>query len=396
MDGLYVFNNPWSVQANEKHTTYCAMMQLGMPIPETWMMPPKAYEPTARPRSRRCGATRKLFDLGEVGKQLGYPLFMKPYDGGGWGASRGSTTRPRCARATTRAASWSCTCRRRCTRSTRFVRCIGLGPQTHLVNYDPGAPLHDRYTHGQGLHVRRRGADPARHHADDQRVLRLGLQLVRGAAQGRRLVSDRLRQRLPGLAGHVAALPLPVAGQGQHALVDLLRRHQAEDAQEPRLGAVLRDRAAATCRTARGCASTPRSRAALRRPRSSRSSARSTWRTSTRSPGSSSARPTARDAVRKKVAALFPAHEVESSPSCSGGGSGVARGPYAGRPGAAPASRGPRSNEDRRQVALRAARARGHPGALGQLRPAGRWCSRPPAATPRRSSACTWSARCAR
>lgn len=27
-----------------------------------------------------------------------------------------------------------------------FVRCIGLSPQTHLVKYDPDAPLHDRYT----------------------------------------------------------------------------------------------------------------------------------------------------------------------------------------------------------------------------------------------------------
>ena len=27
-----------------------------------------------------------------------------------------------------------------------FVRCIGLGPQTRKVNYDPSAALHDRYT----------------------------------------------------------------------------------------------------------------------------------------------------------------------------------------------------------------------------------------------------------
>jgi hypothetical protein len=26
-----------------------------------------------------------------------------------------------------------------------FVRCVGLGPQTRIVNYDPSAPLHDRY-----------------------------------------------------------------------------------------------------------------------------------------------------------------------------------------------------------------------------------------------------------
>ena len=35
MDGLYVFNNPWTVQSWEKHSTYCAMLALGMPIPAT-------------------------------------------------------------------------------------------------------------------------------------------------------------------------------------------------------------------------------------------------------------------------------------------------------------------------------------------------------------------------
>ena len=42
LNDLYVFNNPWSLQANEKHTTYCAMLRLGLPIPKTWMVPPKA------------------------------------------------------------------------------------------------------------------------------------------------------------------------------------------------------------------------------------------------------------------------------------------------------------------------------------------------------------------
>ena len=27
-----------------------------------------------------------------------------------------------------------------------FVRCVGLGPQFRVVNYDPSAALHDRYT----------------------------------------------------------------------------------------------------------------------------------------------------------------------------------------------------------------------------------------------------------
>ena len=35
MNGVYVLNNPWSVQSMEKQTSYCAMMHLGMPVPET-------------------------------------------------------------------------------------------------------------------------------------------------------------------------------------------------------------------------------------------------------------------------------------------------------------------------------------------------------------------------
>src|SRR5262245_40154555 len=55
MDGLYVFNNPWSVQSMEKHTSYCAMMHLGLPIPTTWMV---ALGPTCRrsTTSGRCAA----------------------------------------------------------------------------------------------------------------------------------------------------------------------------------------------------------------------------------------------------------------------------------------------------------------------------------------------------
>src|SRR4029453_13687614 len=83
MDDLYVFNNPWAIQSMEKHTTYCAMMRLGLPVPDTWLIPPKEYEPKPdlQPTLERYA---RLFDLGDIGGQLGYPAFMKPYDGGGW------------------------------------------------------------------------------------------------------------------------------------------------------------------------------------------------------------------------------------------------------------------------------------------------------------------------
>ena len=88
MDGLYVFNNPWSVQSNEKHTSHCAMMRLGLPIPETWLVPPKRYDPQPDLQVTLERYAR-LFDLGDIGDRVGYPMFMKPYDGGGWrGVSR--------------------------------------------------------------------------------------------------------------------------------------------------------------------------------------------------------------------------------------------------------------------------------------------------------------------
>ena len=83
VNDLYVFNNPWTLQSMEKQTTYAAMTRLGFPVPETWMIPPKRY---AESNDLQPTLTRyaKLFDLGEIGDRLGYPLYMKPYDGGAW------------------------------------------------------------------------------------------------------------------------------------------------------------------------------------------------------------------------------------------------------------------------------------------------------------------------
>ena len=150
MDGLYVFNNPWSVQSMEKQTTYCAMMHLGMPIPDTWLVPPKSYEPTPDLQPTLKSYAR-LFDLGTVGKALGYPIFMKPYDGGGWkGVSRIDDAAALRARYE-ESGKLVMHLQKAVAPFDRFVRCIGLGPQTKIVRYDPGAPLHDRYTMDKGF-----------------------------------------------------------------------------------------------------------------------------------------------------------------------------------------------------------------------------------------------------
>jgi hypothetical protein len=144
LDDLYVFNNPWSLQANEKHTTYAAMMRLGLKIPNTWMLPPKAYEKTAdlQPTLERYA---QLFDIGAIGRTLGYPLFMKPYDGGGWVGVTKIDDEAALRAAYEASGTKLMHLQQGVIPYDRFVRCIGLGPQTRVVHYDPAAPLHDRY-----------------------------------------------------------------------------------------------------------------------------------------------------------------------------------------------------------------------------------------------------------
>jgi hypothetical protein len=145
MNDLYVFNNPWSVQSNEKHTSYAAMMKLGMPIPETWMVPPKGYEPTPdlRPTLARYA---KLFDITKIGDKLGWPVFMKPYDGGGWRAVTRLKDHETAKKAYEDSGKAVMHIQASVEGYDKFVRCIGFGPQTRCVLYDPDAPLHDRYT----------------------------------------------------------------------------------------------------------------------------------------------------------------------------------------------------------------------------------------------------------
>jgi len=144
VNDLYVFNNPWSLQSMEKQTTYAAMMRLGFPVPETWLVPPKEYLESndLKPTLTRYA---RLFDLGGIGDRIGYPLYMKPYDGGAWVGVTGIKNRQQLMDAYDISGTRVMNLQKGVEPNDAFVRCVGLGPQFRFVNSDPGAPLHDRY-----------------------------------------------------------------------------------------------------------------------------------------------------------------------------------------------------------------------------------------------------------
>lgn len=150
MDGVYVLNNPWSIQSVEKHTSYCAMMKLGMPIPKTWMIPPKdprgnTWIVSKSDVDATVTRSHKLFDLSAVGRAVGYPAFLKPYDGGGWVGVRRVTDTKSLQEAYDQSGDRVHHLQAAVPDWDLFIRAIGVGPQVNIVKYDPDAPLHGRY-----------------------------------------------------------------------------------------------------------------------------------------------------------------------------------------------------------------------------------------------------------
>ncbi|QQR72439.1 MAG: hypothetical protein IPJ17_13065 [Holophagales bacterium] len=144
MDDLYVLNNPWSIQANEKHTSYAAMMRLGFPVPDTWLLPPKAYEPR-EDLQVTLERYARLFDLAKVGEAVGYPAFIKPYDGGAWVGVNKVDGPEQLASAYDASGTRIMHLQKAVLPFDLFVRALAVGPQVAVIRYDPGAPLHDRY-----------------------------------------------------------------------------------------------------------------------------------------------------------------------------------------------------------------------------------------------------------
>jgi hypothetical protein len=144
MDGVYLLNSPFTFQSMEKHAAYCAMIRLGLKVPETVLVPYK--HPVDNVRYAYTAARyNQPFSLDQVAESLGYPLFMKPYDGGGWVG----VTRIRDSAELHAAYDASGERLMHLQQSVEnydvFVRSLSIGPETMVMKFRPELPMHDRY-----------------------------------------------------------------------------------------------------------------------------------------------------------------------------------------------------------------------------------------------------------
>jgi hypothetical protein len=145
MDDVYLLNSPYTFQSMEKHAAYCAMIRLGLKVPETVLVPYK--NPVENSRYAYTAAHyNKPFDLDAIADELGYPLFMKPFDGGGW---RGvSMVRDQAAlhEAYDESGQMLMHLQAAVQGYDVFARSLSVGPETMVMRFDADQPMHGRYT----------------------------------------------------------------------------------------------------------------------------------------------------------------------------------------------------------------------------------------------------------
>ena len=151
MDDVYLLNNPFTFQSMEKHSAYCAMIRLGLKVPDTWLIPHKVPTPIARFEYMAekfpdvASRYNAAFELGDIGERVGYPLFMKPFDGGQWvGVSRVAS--PDELQTTyDESGERMMHVQAALEDFDVFARSLSIGPETMVMRFEPDRPMHDRY-----------------------------------------------------------------------------------------------------------------------------------------------------------------------------------------------------------------------------------------------------------
>lgn len=147
-DDTYLLNDMVSFKAIDKNVGYGQMHRLGLRIPGTWAIPQQDYSDWYGRETIHLDlifSEHELFDLAQIGEQVGYPAYLKPQDGGGWvgvekvnnfeelqAAYAKSGKRPQNLQ--------------KAIEYKEFVRTVGIGPQMYPMHYNASAKYpHFRY-----------------------------------------------------------------------------------------------------------------------------------------------------------------------------------------------------------------------------------------------------------
>ena len=144
MDDVYLLNSPFTFQSMEKHSAYCALIRLGMNVPDTVLVPYK--NPIDNVRWAYTSRNyNDPFDLVAIADEMGYPLFMKPFDGGGWRGVSQVRNQADLMAAYDDSGEMLMHLQKSVEPYDVFARALTIGPETMVMHFQPDQPMHQRY-----------------------------------------------------------------------------------------------------------------------------------------------------------------------------------------------------------------------------------------------------------
>ncbi|HVT03971.1 MAG TPA: hypothetical protein VHL58_11440 [Thermoanaerobaculia bacterium] len=150
--GVAVVNNPIWWSADDKFLDNIVAMAVDVGVPKTVLLPHKAHPPNTQAKSFR---NMRFVDWDRVFDYLGFPIFMKPADGGGWKDVYKCDNREEFFAAYDQSRDLTMIAQEAID-FKEYFRCYVLGrSRVHIMRYDPKQPHHLRYV------VDRSDEDPA-------------------------------------------------------------------------------------------------------------------------------------------------------------------------------------------------------------------------------------------
>ncbi|MCK6602987.1 MAG: hypothetical protein L6Q77_14315 [Bacteroidetes bacterium] len=146
LTGSYVINNPFWWSADDKFIDCTLAEKVGVAVPRTVLIPSKE-----RPWNTQESSFRNLtypLDWESVFSWIGFPMYMKPYDGGGWRDVFKINDRDEFWRIYETTGQTVMMLQENIEFDS-YYRCYGVGRKyVHIMPYEPRNPHHLRYQTG--------------------------------------------------------------------------------------------------------------------------------------------------------------------------------------------------------------------------------------------------------
>ncbi len=143
LNGAVIINNPFWWSADDKFFNYTLAAKLGVAIPPTVILPHKEHPPGTTDRSMRN--MQYPLDWKRVFAYVGFPAFLKPYDGGGWRDVYKVSSPEEFFKAYDQTRNL-CMTLQQAVDFREYFRCYVVGQErVHIMPYDPRSPFHERY-----------------------------------------------------------------------------------------------------------------------------------------------------------------------------------------------------------------------------------------------------------